>query len=78
MHFGCLALAPKQKFRAWLSDAAGELKFSPRFLLGEWTELVDAWQLANFEDYRVVKRLGRQTRLPESQRQTLWKDFEKV
>lgn len=78
VQFGPSALAPKQKIQEWLSDAAGELKFSPRFLLDEWTELVDAWQLTNWEDYRDVKRLGRKTRLPESQREALWKIFEAV
>ena len=48
------------------------LKFSLSFLLTEWEELVDAWQLQTWESYRDIKRLGRKTRLHESQRATLW------
>ena len=55
-----------------------ELKFHRNFLLGEWNEVVDAWQLENWEDYRDVKRLGRKTRLPEGQRAILWELFAKV
>jgi superfamily I DNA/RNA helicase len=40
--------------------------------------LVDAWQLASWEAYRDVKRLGRKTRLPEPQRAALWAIFEAV
>lgn len=53
-------------------------RFTERFLLGEWTDVVDAWQLDTWESYRDVKRLGRKTRLPEQQRVELWKIFEWV
>ncbi len=53
-------------------------KFSSRFLLSEWQDVVDAWQLASWEDYRDVKRLGRKTRLSEGQRSAVWSCFEKV
>ena len=43
-------------------------KFSQQFLLTEWEQLVDAWQLESWEAYRDVARLGRKTRLPEAQR----------
>jgi len=56
----------------------GEHKFSQRFLITEWSDVVDAWQLNTWEEYRDVKRLGRKTRLPEKQRQVLWSIFEKV
>jgi hypothetical protein len=49
---------------ALLREAATEVqghRFSPRFLIGEWREVVDAWQLATWEDYRDVARLGRKT-----------------
>ena len=39
---------------------------------------MDAWQLASWEAYRDVARLGRKTRLPEAQRAFLWSMFEKV
>ena len=53
-------------------------RFGPRFLLGEWEDVVDAWQLRAWKDYRDVKRLGRKTRLPERQRLVLWEVFEQV
>jgi superfamily I DNA/RNA helicase len=37
-------------------------------LLGEWDDLVDAWQLDSREAYCDVKRLSRKTRLSEAQR----------
>lgn len=59
-------------------EEVDEHKFSQRFLITEWQDVVDSWQLTNWEAYRDVKRLGRKTRLPEQQRQMLWKIFEKV
>lgn len=53
-------------------------KFNRRFILTEWKEVVDAWQLDNWEAYRDVRRLGRKTRIPEKQREILWKVFERI
>jgi superfamily I DNA/RNA helicase len=50
-------------------------RFNLNFVLGEWTDVVDAWQLQSWDDYRDVKRLGRKTRLNEAQRQALWHVF---
>jgi len=64
-----------------IKQAAGEIeghKFSAAFLLSEWEQVVDAWQLKTWEEYRDVKRLGRKTRLPENQRVVLWSIFQKV
>jgi len=44
----------------------------------EWEHVIDAWQLATWEDYRDVRRLGRKTRLPEQQRAALWTVFSHV
>lgn len=52
------------------------LKIGQRFLLGEWNDLVDAWQLKTWDAYRDVKRLGRKTRLSETQRRAVWVVFE--
>lgn len=60
------------------SAAVGDHKFSLQFLLTEWEQIVDAWQLATWESYRDVARLGRKTRLPEARRRTLWTIFEQV
>lgn len=64
-----------------LRDAAAAIpdhKFSMRFLFTEWDQVVDAWKLDTWEEYRDVARLGRKTRLPEAQRTVLWSIFEQV
>jgi len=60
------------------SQAVGDHKFSPLFVRTEWDQVVDAWQLRTWEDYRDVQRLGRRTRLPEARRAVLWKIFERA
>ena len=60
------------------ASAVGGHKFSLQFLLTEWEQVVDAWQLETWEAYRDVARLGRKTRLPEAQRAVLWSIFERV
>ncbi len=60
------------------SSRIQEFKFSARFLLGEWEDVVDAWQLQSWEEYRDVKRLGRKTRLPQQRRAVLWSVFDDV
>lgn len=81
MHIGPALPAGREVIGDLLRDASqavGGHKFSQHFLLTEWEQVVDAWQLANWEAYRDVARLGRKTRLPESQRQVLWSIFEEV
>jgi len=78
---GDAVLVSRQQVGEIIHDASttiGNHKFSPNFLLAEWEQVVDAWQLETWEDYRDVARLGRKTRLPEAQRQTLWSIFEIV
>jgi superfamily I DNA/RNA helicase len=60
------------------SDAIVDHKFTLRFLMSEWEQVVDAWQLSSWEDYRDVTRLGRKTRLKEPQRLLLWSIFDAV
>ena len=79
--FGAPKIAPQEIIQEFLAKAAGEVeahKFSPRFLLSEWENVVDAWQLDSWEAYRNIRRLGRKTRLPVAQRSILWSIFEKV
>ena len=74
-------IATTDQVRKLMGDAAAAakgLKFGQPFLLGEWHDLVDAWQLDSWEAYRDVKRLGRKTRLTEPQRATLWAVFASV
>src|SRR5262245_40922136 len=70
LHFGSPKAATRDEMRALLAETARTVeghKFSQHFLLSEWEEVVDAWQLDTWEAYRDVRRLGRKTRLPESQ-----------
>lgn len=79
--FGPPGIASRRTVRLLLEKAAEqstESGFSIRFLLSEWENTVDAWQLETWEDYRDVRRLGRKTRLPLKQRSTLWSIFERV
>jgi hypothetical protein len=74
-------VASPEAVRQLLQEAArdsADPKLSVAFLLSEWTEVVDAWQLDSWEAYRDVVRLGRKTRLPEKRRQALWQIFERV
>lgn len=80
---GAVKVASTEQVRTLLKEAAAECaqrvdgqKFSLSFLLGEWEEMVDAWQLDQWEAYRDIQRLGRKTRLSEAQRAALWQVFE--
>ena len=78
---GKITIAGRDLIRTLIAEAAAAVpgnRFTPRFLLTEWEQIVDAWQLSTWEAYRDVVRLGRKTRLPENQRQILWAIFEKV
>jgi len=78
---GAVKIASREQVQQLLKEAASGIegpRFSARFLLGEWEDVVDAWQLQSWEDYRDVKRLGRKTRLPEQQRSVLWTIVAKV
>lgn len=81
IHVGKPSMASREDVRALLDAAArtrGLDKFSNAFLLAEWEDVVDAWQLDTWEGYRDVRRLGRKTRLAEGQRAELWAIFEAV
>ncbi len=80
-NIGKIDLASRDVMREVIKEAVSRVSghtFSPQFLLSEWEEVVDAWQLDSWEAYRDVRRLGRKTRLPEPQRAALWSIFESV
>ena len=80
-NFGRPKIAPRETVRELMEEASAAApahKFSPHFLLTEWEQVVDAWQLDSWEAYRDVVRLGRKTRLQEAQRAALWSIFERV
>ncbi|MBI5451624.1 MAG: UvrD-helicase domain-containing protein [Gammaproteobacteria bacterium] len=81
LNIGKVNLISKEALRQMLAESSGKVeghKFSLHFLLNEWEQIVDAWQLNTWEDYRDVKRLGRKTRLSEQQRRLLWSIFDQV
>ena len=79
-HVGPATIATNEIVRELMREAAmrRDHKFGLHFLLTEWDQVVDAWQLQDWEAYRDVARLGRKTRLPEAQRKVLWAIFERV
>jgi mRNA-degrading endonuclease RelE of RelBE toxin-antitoxin system len=81
LNFGCPNIVSEEIIEQLLLEATREAevdRFSLRFLVSEWLDVVDAWQLETWEEYRDVMRLGRKTRLPERQRAALWKVFSRV
>ncbi len=78
---GEASLATRQDVVTLIDEASGEVEghgFSRSFLLAEWEQVVDAWQLRDWEAYRDVPRLGRKTRLSLARREVLWTIFEGV
>lgn len=53
-------------------------KFARPFIISEWEDVVDAWEISSLEEYQSAKRLGRKRRLSDNQRATLWTIFEKA
>ncbi len=78
---GTVTIATRDDIRRLVDKVANSLpghKFGLHFLLTEWEQVVDAWQIDDWDSYRDVVRLGRKTRLPEAQRTVLWSIFEKI
>lgn len=67
----------RERLRA--AAASEDIKgFSERFLLSEWTNVIDAWGLASLDAYSTVQRMGRKSRLGPNQRARLWPVFQTV
>ena len=80
-HVGRVHLATRNEVAEALrlsSEAVEGSRFSHNFLLTEWDQVIDAWQLNDWDSYRDVARLGRRTRLTEAQRAMLWSAFERT
>lgn len=74
-------IASETLLRERILDAAAkaDLKgFSDRFLLSEWTNVVDAWSISTMDEYVTVERMGRKSRLGPKQRERLWPVFQSV
>jgi hypothetical protein len=74
-------IAGEPRLRRMLKAAADESNvrgFSDRFLLSEWTNVIDAWGISSGDEYRDVQRMGRKSRLGPNQRERLWPVFDAV
>jgi mRNA-degrading endonuclease RelE of RelBE toxin-antitoxin system len=79
--FGKPNLASRNDIAEFIKQAAVETpnhKFRQRFLLTEWDQIVDAWQIASADAYAKVSRLGRKTKIPKKQQAILWSIFQRV
>lgn len=59
-------------------DAEAAHQFNERFLMSEWTHVIDTWQLKSLDAYADVPRLGRKNRMGKRQRDLLWPIFARV
>jgi len=74
-------IASDAVLRERLREAAagvGLKGFSDRFLLSEWSNVVDAWGITSLDAYATVQRMGRKSRLGPNQREQLWPVFERT
>lgn len=74
---------PKIADEAAIADAIEKARadglggdLSREFLAEEWHELVDAWGVQNLDDYVMLPRIGRRTRLGPRQREAAWEVFD--
>ena len=70
--------ASMEQVKAVLEAAAKEVgiaSFTIRFLVSEWNNVVDAWQIDTLDAYRDVPRLGRKNRMGSKQRERVWPVF---
>ena len=70
--------ASGEQIKGALESAANDLgltEFTPRFLVSEWNNIVDAWQIDSLDAYRDVPRLGRKNRVGSKQRARIWPVF---
>lgn len=73
--------ASKEQVKAALEAAAKEMEiagFTIRFLVSEWNNVVDAWQIDTLDAYRDVPRLGHKNRMGFKQRERVWPVFVRV
>ncbi|MEO6319503.1 MAG: 3'-5' exonuclease [Polaromonas sp.] len=81
---GRLKIAPRQVVAQALAQAIADAgavvtpALSVAFVQSEWDELIDEWQVENWDAYRDLNRLGRKTRLPEVRRAAVWAVVEKA
>ena len=79
--FNSPQIATQKTIHMFLSDAVDKADLrglSHSFVLDEWTNVIDAWNLRSWDSYRDVRRHGRKTRLSVERRSLLWPVFERV
>lgn len=79
--FGAALIPSDEAINTMLAEAAqsaGSQQFAPNFLRNEWNDIVDAWNLKSWDEYRDVARLGRKTRIGGKQREQLWAIFTRL
>ena len=71
-------VANEEQVKRALETAANELKnttFTIQFLVSEWRNVIDAWQVDSLETYQNVPRIGRRSRISSGQRERAWPVF---
>lgn len=69
---GPVKLISPEEQAALIGQLKSSVNRSKTFLYDEWHNLIDAWDVRTWEDYREAPRLGRRTRLTEEQRHQVW------
>ncbi|MCC1481759.1 3'-5' exonuclease [Roseibaca sp. Y0-43] len=75
--FGPTALVTEENLSELLGQAVAKTgaPLSVDFLRDEWSLIVDAWNVRDWESYRDLPRLGRKVRLPAARREAAWSVF---
>lgn len=72
-------IAKEDDVRAILQrESKGLDGFTDRFVLSEWRDIVDGWNLKTLDDYLDVTRKGKCSRVGKKQREQLWPVFERT
>lgn len=76
--YGHSELVSEDKLTELLTKAIEETNapLSVEFLRDEWSLIVDAWNVRDWDSYRGLPRLGRKVRLPAARREAAWATFE--
>ena len=71
-------VATEEQVKRALEIAANEVEnsgFTIQFLVSEWRNVIDVWQVDNLETYQNVPRIGRRSRISLGQRERAWPVF---
>ena len=71
-------VATEEQVKKALEMAANEVEnsgFTIQFLVSEWRNVIDVWQVDNLETYQNVPRIGRRSRISLGQRERAWPVF---